>query len=347
MAKQTSIGLDLGGTNFSVAWLDESGALRDTLTLETQSHRPASEIVTDLASAIQTTAPKARQEGYTVIGSGIGVPAVIDPWVGLVLLPPNFAEGWHHYPLAATLTQATQIPTWLINDARSFTFAESRMGAGKGYRHLLGITLGTGVGGGLILNGQLYLGRWDTAGEFGHQVYDPQGPRCGCGGFGCIEVFASGPAIVAAAARHLRQGRTPLLREIIQGSLDNLSPKAVALAAQAGEEECIEIYRQVGRALGIGISDVLSVLELEAVVIGGGAARAGNLLFEPIWQTLEQHQYMVREHLSKPQIKPAQLNEPGVMGAAVYAAEQYAAEQYAAEQSQQIIQSANPRANTV
>lgn len=328
MTTQAAIGLDLGGTTYSVAWLDESGALRDALTLATQSHRPPSDIVADLAGTIQTTAQKARRAGYSVVGTGIGVPAVIDPWAGKVLLPPNFAEGWNNFPLAAALTQATHIPTWLINDARSFTFAESRIGAGKGHQHLLGITLGTGVGGGLVLNGQLYLGRWGTAGEFGHQVYDPHGPRCGCGGFGCIEVFASGPAIVAAAARPLRQGRTPLLREIIQGSLHNLTPKAVAQAAQAGEEECIEIYRQVGRVLGIGISNVLSVLGLEAVVVGGGVAQAGRLLFDPIWQTLQEHQYMVREHLSTLQIKPAQLDEPGVMGAAVYAAEQYALEQH-------------------
>lgn len=317
-----SIGLDLGGTTYSVAWLDPAGRLHDGVSLETRSYRPPGEIVADLASSIQATAQKAHQAGYRVSGAGIGVPAVIDPWAGKVLLPPNFAEGWHGLPLAAQLQEATGIPTWLINDARSFTFAESRWGAGRGFAHLLGITLGTGVGGGLILGNRLYLGRWGTAGEFGHQIHDPHGPSCGCGGYGCIEVFASGPSIVAAAARPLRQGRTPILREIIQGSLDNLTPKAVAEAAQRGEAECTEIYRRVGEVLGLGICNVLSTLGLERVVIGGGVAAAGDILFEPIRQTIQRHQYMVRDYLSQLEVVPAQLEEPGVMGAAVWAMEQ-------------------------
>lgn len=317
-----SIGLDLGGTTYSVAWLDDAGNLHDGVSLETHSYRPPGEIVADLARSIQATAQKARQAGYTVSGAGIGVPAVIDPWAGKVLLPPNFAEGWHGFPLAAQLQGATGIPTWLINDARSFTFAESRWGAGRGFAHMLGITVGTGVGGGLILNHQLYLGKWGSAGEFGHQIHDPHGPSCGCGGYGCIEVFASGPSIVSAAARPLRQGRTPILREIIGGSLDNLSPKAVAEAAHQGEAECIEIYRRVGEVLGLGICNVLSTLGLERIVIGGGVAAAGDILFEPIRQTILRHQYMVRDYLSQLEVVAAQLDEPGVMGAAVWAMEQ-------------------------
>lgn len=319
-----SIGLDLGGTTYSLGWLDQEGRLRDLVSLETHSYRPPAEIVADLARATQATVEKARLAGYSVIAAGVGVPAVIDPWAGKVLLPPNFAEGWHGLALAAQLRALTGLPTWLVNDARAFTFAESRLGAGRGYSHLLGITVGTGVGGGLILNGQLYLGRWGTAGEFGHQVYDPHGLVCGCGGGGCIEAYASGPAIVAAAARPLRQGRVPILREIIGNSLDRLSPKAVAEAALAGEEECRAIYRQVGRVLGLGISNVLSVLGLEAVVIGGGVAEAGDILLEPIRETIRHHQFMIAEHLHELKILRAELDEPGVMGAAVWAAEQWA-----------------------
>lgn len=184
---------------------------------------------------------------------------------------------------------------------------------------MLGITVGTGIGGGLVLDGHLYLGKWGTAGEFGHQIYDPSGIGCGCGARGCIESYASGPAIVAAATRPLRQGRTPHLRKIIKDSLDNLTPKAVAEAAHQGDEECQEIYRQAGVAIGIGISNVMSLLGLERVVIGGGVAAAGGVLFEPIKQTLRRYSKMTGNH--HPKIVPAVLDEPGIVGAAVWARE--------------------------
>jgi len=304
-----------------VGWLDDTGRLRDLVSLETHSYRPPAEIVADLARAIGVTAEKAHQAGHRVTAVGVGVPAVIDPWAKTVLLPPNFAEGWHGFPLALALEAKTGFPTVLINDARAFTFAESRLGAGRGSEHLLGITLGTGVGGGLVLSGELYLGRWGTAGEFGHQVVEPGGVRCGCGGAGCIEAYASGPAIVAAAVRPLRQGRMPILRELIEGELQALTPKEVAEAAARGDAECREIYARAGQALGIGISNVLSLLGLDTVVIGGGIAEAGEVLFGPIVETVHRHQHMMAEHLSELKILRAELDEPGVVGAAVWAAE--------------------------
>lgn len=321
MRQQVSIGLDLGGTSFSVGWLGTEGGLYGLSVRETRSYRPRDEIVADMAEAIARAARAAEAEGVTVAAVGIGVPAVIDPWQGRVLLPPNFAAGWHGFPLALALEAKTGFPTVLINDARAFTFAESRLGAGRGSEHLLGITLGTGVGGGLVLNGELYLGRWGTAGEFGHQVVEPGGVRCGCGGFGCIEAYASGPAIVGAAVRPLRQGRMPILRELIGGELEALTPKEVAEAAARGEAECREIYARAGQALGIGISNVLSLLGLDTVVIGGGIAEAGKVLFDPIVETVHRHQYMMAEHLSELRIVRAELLEPGVLGAAVWAAE--------------------------
>lgn len=316
-----SIGLDLGGTSFGVGWLGADGRLGGLRQLETRSYRPRDEIVSDMAEAIRQTAREAEAEGLEVSSVGVGVPAVIDPWEGRVLLPPNFAEGWHSFPLALALEAKTGLPTVLINDARAFTFAEVRLGAGKGSKQLLGITLGTGVGGGLVLNSELYLGRWGTAGEFGHQVVEPNGARCGCGGYGCIEAYASGPAIVGAAVRPLRQGRMPILRNLIGGELDNLTPKEVAEAAHRGEEECLEVYARAGQAIGIGINNVLSLLGLDTVVIGGGIAAAGNVLFDPIRQTVKRHQYMIAEHMSELNIVPAELEESGILGAAVWARE--------------------------
>jgi glucokinase len=315
-----SIGVDLGGTSFSVAWLHASGQLEQHQEFETKAFRPRDEIVLDLANAISDTAQIAREAGYTVSGVGLGFPGVIDAHAGKVLLPPNFGEGWHGFALADAIKKHTQLETHLINDARAFCLAESRLGAGLGKTDLLGITLGTGVGGGFILDGVLYLGKYCTAGEFGHQIYDPNGSICGCGSRGCLEVYTSGPGIVAAATRPLRQGRVPRLREIINNDLNNLSPQAVAQAANAGEHECLEILEAVARALAWGITNVTHLLGVEIVVIGGGVAQAGSVLFDPIRQHLEAMAKMV-EHV--PEVVPAKLgNNAGLFGAALWAKEQ-------------------------
>ena len=283
----------------------------------------------DLAAAISNTAQAARDAGLNVSAVGLGFPGVIDARAGLVILPPNFGAGWKNFALAKALELATGLETHLINDARAFTFAEARLGAGRasarsgqdsGATDVLGITLGTGVGGGLLLDGRLYLGKFCTAGEFGHQLYDPHGPTCGCGSPGCIEVFSSGPAIVAAAVRPLRQGRTPILREIIQNDLNKLSPKTIAQAAQAGELECQEIFARAAHALAWGIANITHLLGPEIVVIGGGVAKAGETIFAPMREYLEKNAKMI-SHL--PKIVPAQLGaNAGLIGAAVWAREQ-------------------------
>ena len=281
----------------------------------------------DLAAAISSTAQAARDSGLNVASVGLGFPGVIDARAGLVILPPNFGAGWKNFALAKALELATGLETHLINDARAFTFAEARLGAGRASANsdgdatdVLGITLGTGVGGGLLLDGRLYLGKFCTAGEFGHQLYDPHGPTCGCSSPGCIEVFASGPAIVAAAVRPLHQGRTPILREIIQNDLNRLSPKTIAQAAQVGELECQEIYARAAHAIAWGIANLTHVLGPEIVVIGGGVAKAGDTIFAPIREYLERNAKMI-PHL--PKIVPAQLGEnAGLIGAAVWAREQ-------------------------
>ena len=320
ISEPVSIGLDLGGTTFAVGVLRASGALEGVLEADTHSHRARDEIVADLAKAISTKTLEARGAGHSVIGAGLGFPGVIDARAGLVIMPPNFGEGWKQFPLAKALTEATGLPTHLINDARAFTFAEARLGAAKGHTDVLGITLGTGVGGGLVLDGRLYIGKYCTAGEFGHQLYDPHGPSCGCGSPGCIEVYASGPSIITAAVRPLRQGRAPILREVIQGDLNRLSPKLIVQAAMQGDGECLEILDRAAHALAVGIANITHVINPEVVVIGGGVARAGDVLFDPIRRHVKHLARMVGR---VPEIIPAALGDhAGLMGAAVWAREQ-------------------------
>jgi glucokinase len=317
--RNASIGLDLGGTTYTTAWL-EGERLHDVTEHPTRAFRPRDEIVADLAGALLEARGKAKAAGVDISSAAVGFPGVIDSRSGVVILPPNFGDGWVNFPLTGALERLTDISVHLVNDARAFTLAEARLGSARGATDALGITVGTGVGGGLILDGKLFLGRFCTAGEFGHQLYDPHGPLCGCGSPGCIEVHASGPAIVSSAARPLRQGRVPILRELIGGDLNQLSPRAVADAARAGETECVQIMTRAAHALAWGIANLVHVIGFEVVVIGGGIAQAGELLLEPIREYLEKNARMI-PHL--PRVVAASLGvNAGVIGAGLWAKEQ-------------------------
>lgn len=315
-----SIGLDLGGTTYSVGWMSDE-SLRDTREHPTNAHRSRDEIVADLANALESARRDAAQHGVTVIDAGVGFPGVIDARTGTVKLPPNFAHAhdWADFKLAAALETRTGLRVHLVNDARAFTLAESRLGAAKGSSDALGITLGTGVGGGLVLDGRLFLGRYCTAGEFGHQCLDPHGPRCGCGSPGCIEVYASGPALVGSAVRGLRQGRMPVLRALCDGDLNRVTPRLIADAATQGELECQDIFARAAAALAWGIQNLVHVLGLEVVVIGGGIAGAGELLLEPVRDALRRNARLIA-HL--PRVVAAELGaDAGLIGACLWARE--------------------------
>lgn len=236
----------------------------------------------------------------------------------------NFVElrfSWQGFALTDALSALVGLPVYLINDARSYTLAEARLGAGRSTANLLGVTLGTGVGGGLVLDGRLRFGPNHMAGEFGHISTDPHGLRCGCGGLGCIESYASGPAIAAMALRLLLQGRAPMLRELIGGDLNKLDADAVAGAARQGEAECREIFERVGHAVGLGIAHVMKIADIERVIVGGGVAEAGEILFGPIRETVRANTAVFGA--IQPQIAAASIEQAGSTGAALWARERH------------------------
>ena len=327
-----ALGVDLGGTTTGAALIDEHGTLLAHVQQATHAYRPAREIVAEVAGLVRTLLGQAGLEGTPDTPLGVGVPAVLDDSRRRVTLLPNFGPGWYDLDLVALLSEQTGLDTSLINDARAFTLAEATHGAGHGSGSVLGITLGTGVGGGLVQGGRLYHGPRGTAGEFGHQVYDPHGPSCGCGGTGCIEVYASGPALVGAVTRAFRQGRVPLLRELCSGSLEAVTPRLIAQAAAAGEAECRQAYDRAARALAVGIANVSALLGVETAVLGGGVAQAGEVLFGPLAQELTRYAALLGER--RPRLALAQLGpQAGAIGAAVWAA-QGAGQERPAERSQ-------------
>jgi glucokinase len=201
------------------------------------------------------------------------------------------------------------------------TFGEWKFGAGRGVDTIACFTLGTGVGGGLVINGKLHLGIGGTAGELGHQVIDFNGPRCGCGNLGCLETFASGPAIAAMGIKAVAQGLTTHIGEMVDYDLNRITPKVIYQAAMLGDAIAKDIYEKAGFYIGVAISSVLATVSPQKVLIGGGVAQAGDLLLEPIRRTVMERTFIMPA--SEVQILLAELGtNAGMIGAAAWAKEQ-------------------------
>jgi glucokinase len=292
------LGLDLGGTNLKWAVV-EGGAeprLARTARVPTDTRDGERSVVRQLIDVARSVI----SDHDPIDTIGLGMPGFIDPDAGITRLIPNIPGHWDGVPVIANMTEALKMPVSLVNDARAFTLAEHRLGAGRGAISMLGITLGTGVGGGLILGGQLYLGHSGSAGEFGHQTILPDGPRCNCGNNGCLEAVASADAIAAACGQATAE-------------------EAVA-AARAGDLRAQEGLIDAGRYLGIGAANVVVLLSVDRVVVGGGVAAAGDLLLDPMRKEL-----ITRVHVSdveRVKVVRAELDVwAGAIGAALYGAE--------------------------
>ncbi|MDK2896026.1 MAG: glucokinase [Candidatus Atribacteria bacterium] len=320
MEKTAFLGVDLGGTNTKIAVVSREGEILVRETIPTKAMRPAKEVVEDIAVAARNGQLAAQTKGYQVGGLGIGIPGLIDWQEGICLLLPNFPNKWQGIPIKSWLEEALSIPVSVINDVRAITLAEKRFGAGKGVNSLIMIAIGTGIGGGVVVNGNLYIGKDGGAGELGHITVEPQGVRCGCGNRGCLEAYASGPAMVAQALRALVQQNDTLIRDLVEGDLNRVTPKVIAQAARAGDEIAREILIKSGSYIGQALSCACVAVNPEMVVIGGGVAQAGELLFESIRQGIEERLFIIPSNTI--QIVPAELGmDAGVIGTATWAKE--------------------------
>ncbi len=318
MTRQTNIiGIDVGGTTIKLGLLSARDEVLFTRTFETHSYRARDDIIADIVQHVKEIHNEAKNQQLDVKGLGIGVPATLDVDKGATLVMPNFASGWMKFEIVKILTEQTGLQSFVVNDARSFVLAESVLGAGKGYKHVFGVTLGTGVGGGFVLDGKLQLGKgW--AGEFGHFIIDPNGVRCGCGSIGCLETIASASALVAATVRPFLHGRTPVLHKLANGDLNAVSAQLITDAARQGDEGCLESINNLAYTLGVALASVTTLLALERIIIGGGLSKATDLLLPGIHQAFEHHAKVVPE---LPTIAIAELENSGVIGAALYARE--------------------------
>jgi glucokinase len=313
------VGVDLGGTHLRAAVVDlVSGEVLHQIQVDTLSREGHDAVITRMAQLIEKVILISGTPKSDVGGIGIGVPGKLDRERGMVLFLPNLPGNWLDVPLQEQVEKQVGLPAHLLNDARAMTYGEWKYGAGRGVNTVACFTLGTGVGGGLVVNGRLHLELGGTAGELGHQVIDVDGPKCGCGSRGCLETYASGPAIAAAGIKAVVQGLTTRIGEMVNYDLNRITPQVVYQAALSGDTIAQEIYQRVGHYLGIAISNVIVAIGPRKVVIGGGVSQAGELLFEPIRRTIRETVFITAaEHT---EIVPAQLGiNAGIIGAAAWA----------------------------
>ncbi|MFI5248630.1 MAG: ROK family protein [Gemmatimonadales bacterium] len=279
------IGVDLGGTNIVVGAMPLDGTREYGVRSEpTHSELGADSVVERIGrmidDVIATTGTETGAARRDFIGVGIGAPGPLDREHGIVIVTPNL--GWRDFPLRDRVSARVKLPATLDNDANCATVGEWWRGAAAGGRNVVGMTIGTGIGGGLILEGQLYHGSSDVAGEVGHTTIDPTGRRCKCGNYGCLEAYASGPAIAQRATEALAGGEASLLRELIQDDMSRMTARIVYDAATLGDPLAVEVVRETARFLGTGVANLLNIFNPDVVVLAGGVAAAGDALFEPL-----------------------------------------------------------------
>lgn len=310
-----ALGIDIGGTNLVVGAVAEDGRVVGQHAEPTNPARGPDAIVDALGAMAARTRDRLSREvpGAQLAGIGVGAPGPLDTANGVVLLTPNL--GWVNMPLRDRLSDAIGLPAVLDNDANCAVLGEAWVGAATGRRLVLGVTIGTGIGGGIIIDAQVYHGASDCAGEIGHMTIDMDGRRCGCGNYGCLEAYASGPAIAMRAIEQVRAGAPSRLAELVDGDLDRVTAQTVYQAATLGDELAGDVVRATAQYLGAGIANLLNIFNPDMVVVAGGVTQAGERLFDPLRRAVAQRAF--KPAVDACDIVPGTLDGlAGVIGAA-------------------------------
>lgn len=308
------VGVDLGGTNVRLALVTSQGKILSRWERATASMPDQAALVAGLAADLTKAEEAAREGGWEIRGGGIGVPGRVLPREGRVDFSPNVAA-LNNCRLVDRLALLVNWPLFLENDANLFALGEHWLGAGVGHDQMLGITLGTGVGGGLILNGRLWSGAEGTSGEIGHMTVDPEGQKCHCGNRGCLETMASAFWTVAWVKEQLAQQAPSWLAELYAADPEAIQGQTLVVAALQGDPLARRAFDRVGRSLGQAIAAVVHLLGLSRVVIGGRFARAWEVFQAPLHEEL--HRRLTLFPPDAVSISPAQLeDDAGLVGAA-------------------------------
>ena len=303
---QYTVGVDIGGTNITAGLVDREGKII------ARSHRPA--LATEgpaatlgmVKEAIREVLGQAGVALDQVTGIGMGVPGLHRSAEGICLFSPNLA-GWRNVDVVGPIRDELGLATYMLNDVKTATLGEHRFGAGRGYDHMVMITLGTGIGGGVISDGQLRLGSSEGFSEVGHMVIEVDGPLCTCGNRGCWEALAARDAIIRRMIFALATGRPSRLAEAIEYDQSQITPALVAEYAAQGDPLAAQVWEESMMYVGVGVVNLVTLYNPQVLVIGGGIAQAGDLVFAPVLRTVKARAHMVPA--SSVKIVPSALGE--------------------------------------
>jgi glucokinase len=320
--KKPVIAIDIGGTKIMTALFDAWGELISREVSPTLADRGFENIFERLAQNVEGLLKrnklKPEQTGAITIAAAGG----IDTGRGVVVTPSPHLPDWKNIPISSMCRDRFGIDTYVLNDASAAALGEHRYGSGKGVKHLVLLTLGTGIGGGIIINGELYLGASGGAGELGHMTVEAHGPKCGCGNTGCLEMLASGSAIERNTMEHLRKGEASTLADQLKTGNTKVSVPDIAAAARNGDKLAQDVFTQAAFYLGVGFVNIINVFNPELIVYGGGMAELGELIVGPGKKMAEELPFSLNARAVR--IVKAQLgNEAGIYGAAAYGRDMY------------------------
>jgi len=315
------MGIDLGGTRIKIGLVDFHGRILFSKNYPTCVELGLNKGLRRIAGLIKKFMGASMEKGGTPALIGLGAPGIICRGKGIVHFSPNFPD-WKDVPLARFIAQETGLPTFLDNDANVVTYGEKWVGAGKDLSHFLCLTLGTGVGSGLVLNGRPWNGRYFSGPEFGHMTILPRGERCGCGNRGCLETLASATYLVKKAQKGLDQKIPTLLTKILSRETGGLSARLLYQAARQGDPFCLSLYAEMGKYLGLALANIVHMLGIEGVILGGGVSRAANIFLPYLEKEFKKRLTMAPA--DKVAIRVSFLGEKsGILGAAKMAMERY------------------------
>lgn len=317
-------GIDLGGTKIAVTVVEQqSSRVLARSHAATDSPQGPDAVLERIAALVHATCASAGFAAADLAAVGLGVPGVYDPATGHTHFLPNLAGAWRDVPAGPVLRHALGRPVWLINDARAFVLAETLLGAGRNAHTVVAFTLGTGIGGGISIGGRLFEGLNGTAGEIGHLTMNLDGPLCACGNRGCLETYASGPAITALAVQRLAAAPESLLMQLAGGAAERVTPALVGQAAAANDPVAQSILAQVTRYLGAGVANLVTILSPDCVVLGGSVANLGEQLLTPVRAIVRDRCRAIP--VDRVRIVQAELGlDAGPLGAALWAGQRSA-----------------------
>lgn len=316
MVEKLYASVDLGGTKIACAFGTAAGEVVAERTTPTESHEGPAAVVRRMGALINGLAETTGQRPTAV---GIGIPGLCDLAGGRTLFLPNLPTQWREVLVRDLLTPQVGCPVYLLNDVRMATLGELTYGHGRDANTMVFFALGTGIGGGVAVEGKLRLGPLGAAGELGHQTIVPDGLLCGCGNHGCLETLSSGPAITGQGVWLLHSGRAPKLHTLVEGDAGRVTPKEMSEAAAAGDTAVRDVIMRAAEYLGIGVANVIITLHPDLIVLGGSVAQIGDLLFDTVRATVADRVHMFP--VDDIQILPSLLGtRAGVLGGLALAA---------------------------